>query len=554
MKNTILSMILFAAISATAQDIDWATRVRCELQTAGGTSLQDLTFSQGSTPLLAMDQYRLGRELAASTNVVATFIMGPTALSTYYVAVTNTSVSGNSFLIQLPTVGTNTAAGAWWYTVYFEKNGRKYWTGNGIVDIEETTSTADGLVWQEITSGGSAGVESDPIYTAWDKSTGISITESQISDFGTYLTVESDPIYTAWRDSGEPEQMIIDATNAIPPIVESDPIAYPVATNALAIAGAAVETELDVRALKNYHYGDPDIVVTPEAAFGFSAGEITSYDIDTYGTDVVIPYEIGGVAVTAIEGGAFADLDGGDTVTSVLVPKSVLAIGSYTFSGCDALPSVSLPSVTNIAENAFGYCTSLTSVYLGGNAPTMGANVFLSSTPTIYATDPQSTGWGATLGGRPVVRAPLYADAVYVDGIGVVARIAAAVADKATTNALNAAVADKATTNALNAAITAADALPYAITSASGTATVSRANGWLQSLDMTGPLVLNIGDGSASLVSQINLSVNAGTNALTYSVNATNICSGLSDITDTNTTTYLLYSPMFETTWEASEL
>lgn len=40
-------------------------------------------------------------------------------------------------------------------------------------------------------------VETDPIFTAWDKSTGISITESQISDFGTYLTVESDPVFTS---------------------------------------------------------------------------------------------------------------------------------------------------------------------------------------------------------------------------------------------------------------------------------------------------------------------------------------------------------------------
>ncbi len=40
--------------------------------------------------------------------------------------------------------------------------------------------------------------ETDPNFTAWDKTTGISITESQISDFGTYLTsyTETDPIYT----------------------------------------------------------------------------------------------------------------------------------------------------------------------------------------------------------------------------------------------------------------------------------------------------------------------------------------------------------------------
>ncbi|MFZ2072428.1 MAG: hypothetical protein WAV10_01985, partial [Minisyncoccia bacterium] len=40
--------------------------------------------------------------------------------------------------------------------------------------------------------------ETDPVFTVWDKSTGISITESQISDFGTYLTAETDPSFNAW--------------------------------------------------------------------------------------------------------------------------------------------------------------------------------------------------------------------------------------------------------------------------------------------------------------------------------------------------------------------
>ncbi len=39
--------------------------------------------------------------------------------------------------------------------------------------------------------------ETDPVFTAWDKSTGISITKSQITDLGTPLTVETDPIFTA---------------------------------------------------------------------------------------------------------------------------------------------------------------------------------------------------------------------------------------------------------------------------------------------------------------------------------------------------------------------
>jgi uncharacterized protein (TIGR02145 family) len=39
--------------------------------------------------------------------------------------------------------------------------------------------------------------ETDPIFTAWDKSTGISIIESQISDLGTYIETETDPAVAA---------------------------------------------------------------------------------------------------------------------------------------------------------------------------------------------------------------------------------------------------------------------------------------------------------------------------------------------------------------------
>ncbi|MDD4847840.1 MAG: fibrobacter succinogenes major paralogous domain-containing protein [Bacteroidales bacterium] len=41
-------------------------------------------------------------------------------------------------------------------------------------------------------------VETDPFYTAWDKSTGITITESQISDLKNYLINEIDPMFSNW--------------------------------------------------------------------------------------------------------------------------------------------------------------------------------------------------------------------------------------------------------------------------------------------------------------------------------------------------------------------
>jgi len=43
--------------------------------------------------------------------------------------------------------------------------------------------------------------ETDPIFNAWDKSTGIEITENQISDLKLYLTEETDPVFAANIDT-----------------------------------------------------------------------------------------------------------------------------------------------------------------------------------------------------------------------------------------------------------------------------------------------------------------------------------------------------------------
>jgi uncharacterized protein (TIGR02145 family) len=45
--------------------------------------------------------------------------------------------------------------------------------------------------------------EADPAFTAWDKSTGIAITESQINDLGNYIETESDPTVPAGTAEGE---------------------------------------------------------------------------------------------------------------------------------------------------------------------------------------------------------------------------------------------------------------------------------------------------------------------------------------------------------------
>ena len=150
-----------SAIATPEEDRQWATRVNCEIQTAGAQSLPALTFSQGSTPLVSLDQFRQGKAVNAETNgsVKAIFQFAPSPTSQYWVAVTNAAVSGNGYLVQLPTIGTNTTSGAWWYTAYYIRDGRRYWTGGGRLNIIETTATGDGLVWQEIVCS----EESDPI-------------------------------------------------------------------------------------------------------------------------------------------------------------------------------------------------------------------------------------------------------------------------------------------------------------------------------------------------------------------------------------------------------
>ena len=149
-----------ALASTPAEDRLWATRVLCELQAASPASLPDLQWQQGTTPLLSLDQLRNGRAVDADTNAVAIVRFGPTATNTYFVTVTNYATSGNGYLVQMPTIGTN--ASGWWYTAYFERSGKRYWTGNGRLDIEATTSTEDGLVWQTIIST----AETDPVWTA----------------------------------------------------------------------------------------------------------------------------------------------------------------------------------------------------------------------------------------------------------------------------------------------------------------------------------------------------------------------------------------------------
>lgn len=66
----------------------------------------------------------------------------------------------------------------------------KFVAGDNITFTEGSDGANETLT---IVATATAAEETDPVFTAWDKSTGISITEAQVSDLGTYLTAETDP-------------------------------------------------------------------------------------------------------------------------------------------------------------------------------------------------------------------------------------------------------------------------------------------------------------------------------------------------------------------------
>ena len=67
--------------------------------------------------------------------------------------------------------------------------------------------------------------------------------------------------------------------------------------------------------------------------------------------------------VVEIEGRYGGDEDN-NSLTSLVVPTTVTAVGEYAIAGCASLVSVSLPAVTSIGGFAFSYCTSLASMSL----------------------------------------------------------------------------------------------------------------------------------------------------------------------------------------------
>ena len=100
---------------------------------------------------------------------------------------------------------------------------------------------------------------------------------------------------------------------------------------------------------------------------------ITDCDISASG-DLVIPDEIDGLPVTAIEEWAF---DNCTSLSSIVIPDSVISIGEKAFYYCSSLSSIVIPdSVTSIGYGAFENCTLLNNVVIPHGVTSIESNTF----------------------------------------------------------------------------------------------------------------------------------------------------------------------------------
>ncbi len=98
----------------------------------------------------------------------------------------------------------------------------------------------------------------------------------------------------------------------------------------------------------------------------------------------------------------------GELAVELEIPEGVTSIGSYAFSGCTSLTSITIPeSVTSIGEWAFSGCSSLTSITIPASVTSIGSEAFYGcSSLTIYceaASQPEGWDTNWTSGDCPVV-------------------------------------------------------------------------------------------------------------------------------------------------------
>ncbi|MDD4290640.1 MAG: leucine-rich repeat protein [Clostridia bacterium] len=106
-------------------------------------------------------------------------------------------------------------------------------------------------------------------------------------------------------------------------------------------------------------------LLSSKTAYGVSVGTSTANGA----TEIVIPSTYNDLPVTKIADYGFYDNYNGNNyartnnITQIIIPDSVVSIGSSAFERCSSLPQITIPnSVTSIGSSAFYSCRSLSSI------------------------------------------------------------------------------------------------------------------------------------------------------------------------------------------------
>ncbi len=118
-------------------------------------------------------------------------------------------------------------------------------------------------------------------------------------------------------------------------------------------------------------------VTDPYADFAFTPSG-NGYALTGYSgtdTEVTVPAEYNGKAVTTIGAGAFYDCS---SITKITLPDTIKEIGLQAFGYCTSLQTIDIPSCTRVLDSVFTGCTSLQEVTLPEGVISIGMNLFIN--------------------------------------------------------------------------------------------------------------------------------------------------------------------------------
>ena len=171
-------------------------------------------------------------------------------------------------------------------------------------------------------------------------------TATHICEFGEWITVKN-PTST---EEGAKERKCAcgkKETLSIPKVImPSEGLAFELNEDGVSYSVTGIGTCTDTDIVIPSAYNDLPVTCIGDWAFDVCGSSLTS---------VTIPDSITSIGVAA-----FRDCE---LLTSLIIPDSVTAIGSEAFYGCELLTGIEIPdSVVSIGDAAFGNCSSLISI------------------------------------------------------------------------------------------------------------------------------------------------------------------------------------------------